>query len=138
MALNIVSIVIFVLVGVISLSMAYKNIFSKQFIPFHENAAGQRLTELNEGLQSVIIALMRISGLGFFVVGVLLILFPAANYYYQNKFIGYAVPVISFIYCFGLFIYNYQLQNKTNVKTPWQKSLGAAIAVLIGLVISII
>ncbi len=83
---------LYVLVGIISLTMAYKNLFSNRFIPFHEKAAGKPWDQVDNGLQAVVIALMRVSGLGFLVVTLLLTIFPIANYYLHNTFIKYAVP----------------------------------------------
>jgi hypothetical protein len=128
---------LYVLVGIISLTMAYKNLFSNRFIPFHEKAAGKSWEQVDEGIQKVIIALMRVSGLGFLVVSLLMILFPIANYYLHNTFITYAVPLISLVYCFGLFLINYQLYSRTGAETPWKRSLYAVAVILLGFVISL-
>jgi hypothetical protein len=56
--------------------MAYKSLFSKKFLPFHEQAAGKPWHTVEDGLQRVVLALMKVSGLGFLVVGLLLIIFP--------------------------------------------------------------
>jgi hypothetical protein len=134
---ELVSLCLYVFVGIISLTMAYKNLFSDRFIPFHEKAAGKPLEQVDNGLQAVIIALMRVSGLGFLAVAVLLILFPIANYYAQNTFIKYAVPAIALVYCSGLFLINYQLYSKTGADTPWKRSLYAVAVILLGFVISL-
>lgn len=138
MIIKLIPICLYMVVGLISLTMAYKSIFSTRFIPFHEKAAGKTWDQVDNGLQSVIIALMRVSGLGFLVVALLLIIFPLFNYYYKNSFIQYAVPMISLVYCFGLFLFNYQLHTKTNAETPWKRSLYAALVILIGFIISLV
>jgi hypothetical protein len=134
--LNITPIALYFMVGVISLVMAYKSLFFKKFIPFHEQAAGKPLESLDLPIQHVIIALMRVSGLGFLVVALLLCIFPVVNYFRPDAFAKYAVPAISFLYCSGLFVTNYYLHKQTKAKTPWKGALAAMALISIGIVIS--
>jgi hypothetical protein len=133
---KLVPVLLYFMVGVISLVMAYKSLFLKKFIPFHEQAAGRSLDSLDQPLQQVIIALMRVSGLGFLVVALLLCIFPAVNYFHPDAFAKYAVPVLAFIYCSGLFMANFYLYKQTQAKTPWKGALAAILIILIGIVIS--
>jgi hypothetical protein len=135
---KIIPICLYMLVGIISLIMAYKNILSSKFIPFHEKAAGKTWNDIEKGIQSVILALMKVSGLGFLVVALMLMIFPIVNYFDNNSFVRYAIPAISLLYCFGLFIINYRLYVQTKVKTPWKGSLYAAIIISLGLILSLI
>jgi hypothetical protein len=130
---KIIPVCLYMIVGVISLTMAYKNIFANRIIPFQEQAAGKSWNDIEKGVQFVIIALMKVSGLGFFVVALLLMIFPVVN---NNSFVRYAIPVISLLYCFGLFLFNYHLYIQTKVNTPWKRSLYAAIIISVGLILS--
>ncbi len=89
-------------------------------------------------MQEVVIVLMRVSGLGFLIVGVMLIVFPPANYFLQSAFFRYAVPMIAMVYCSGLFLYNYRLHVRTSAETPWKKSLYAVVALIAGLLFSVL
>jgi hypothetical protein len=122
--------------GIVSLIMAYKSIFSTKFLPFHEQAAGKSWDSIDRGLQSVIIALMKVSGLGFLVIALLLMALPIVHYFKYDSLVQYVIPGISFLYCFGLFLVNYQLSVKTKAKTPWKGSLYATIFLEIGIIIS--
>jgi hypothetical protein len=133
---KIIPVCLYMIVGVISLTMAYKNIFANRIIPFQEQAAGKSWNDIEKGVQFVIIALMKVSGLGFFVVALLLMIFPVVNYFDNNSFVRYAIPVISLLYCFGLFLFNYHLYIQTKVNTPWKRSLYAAIIISVGLILS--
>jgi hypothetical protein len=124
------------LVGIISLVMAYKNIFSSRFLPFHEKAAGKSWDKLDEGLQSVIIALMKVSGVGFLMVGLQLMIFPAISLIRHNIIMQYVIPALSFLYCLGLFLINYQLASKTKATTPWKGSLFAAGVIAAAMIIA--
>ena len=103
-ALSFISIFLYLIVGIICLVMAYKSIFSKKYLSFHEKAAGKPWESLNEGLQYVILTILKVSGFGFLVVALLLITFPIFNYFMPHTFIKYSTPIVSFIYCFGLFL----------------------------------
>ncbi len=133
---KIIPVCLYMIVGVVALTMAYKNMFSNRFIAFQEKAAGKSWDEIEKGIQSVLIALMRVSGLGFLVVALLLMVFPLAAYPGNNAFVQYAVPIVSLLYCLGLALFNYQLHVQTKVNTPWMRSLYAAGIVGAGLILS--
>lgn len=133
--LKLLPIILFGIVGIISMIMAYKNILSKKALPFFEEASGKKWEDMDKNTQHLILAMMRISGLGFLVTGFLLLVFPLVNYFNENKFIKFSIPLIALIYCFGLFIFNYILYKQTKAKTPWLKSIFALIILLIGLII---
>lgn len=135
---GITSTLIYIAVGIICLLMAYKSVFSKKYLPFHEEAAARSWDSLDKPLQNVIITILRISGLGFFIIFLLLTVLPAVNYFRPDPFIKYSIPVISSIYCFGLFLFNYILFKQTKAKTPWMGSLIAIFIILTGFVLSII
>ena len=130
-----ISISIDFLVGLICLLMAYKSIFSSKFLPFHEEAYGKPWETVDLKLQSVILTILRISGLGFLVVGLLMTIFPIVNRFKVDSFSEFGVPATAIIYSLGLFIFNYQLYKKTNASTPWKGSIIIAIVVLFSLII---
>ena len=136
--LNIISSVLYFLAGIICLLMAYKSMSAKRYLPFHEQAAGKSWESIDKPLQYVIITILRISGLGFLVVFLLLTIFPVVNYFKPYAFIKYSIPIISFLFCFGLFIFNYKLFRKTNARTPWKGSLIAMFIILLCFVMSVI
>lgn len=129
---------LYFLVGLISLVMAFKSLSSTRFLPFHEAASGKSWDTLDKPLQGVVVALLRVGGLGFLVVGLLLLIFPIVNIYLQDRFTMLAVPAITLIYCCGLFWANYHLYKQTGASTPWKGSLAAAGIVCAGIVISIL
>jgi len=133
-----ITIILYGFVGVISLKMAFKNLFSKKYLLFHEKAAEKSWEEIDKRLQYVILAVMRISGLGFLVIALLLIVFPIVNQFIHNEFLKYSIPIIAFLFCSGLFLVNYNLYKQTNSTTPWKGSLFAMIAILAGIILSLL
>jgi hypothetical protein len=136
--LNFVSTLIYILVGFICLLMALKSMLSKRYLPFHEEDAGKSWDSIDKPLQKVILTILKISGLGFLIVFLFLTVFPSVNYFKHNPLIKYSVPIISSIYCFGLFLFNFLLFKQTKTKTPWIGSLIALFLILISFVLSII
>jgi len=133
---NIIPILLFLIVGFISLKMAFKCLFSKKILPFHEKASGKLWNEFEDPVKILILALMRLTGIGFLVTSVLLIVFPIYNYFIPNIFYKYSIPVIALIFCTGLFLINYILYKKTKAETPWKGSLIAIIVIIAGMIIS--
>ena len=127
---------LYLLVGIVSLMMAYKSIFSTRFLPFHEQAAGKSWENIDPGVQTVIRALMKVSGLGFLTVALLLLILPIINYFDHESLSQYLLPVIAFLYSLGLFFVNHQLAVQTKAKTPWKDSFYAAVFIGIGMVLS--
>jgi hypothetical protein len=136
--LRIVPMVLYFIIGLISLRMAIKNFFSKSFLPFHEKTAGKTWNEIEDPLKLLILTFMRLTGLGFLVLAILLLVCPVVNYYHPTAFYNYLIPVIALIYCSGLFILNYLLFKRTNAKTPWKGSLYAMFLITAGIIISIL
>ena len=137
-ALKIIPVGLYFIVGIISLVMAWKSLFSSGFISFHEEAAGISLENIDPKIQNVILALMKTTGLGFLVVGLLLMVFPVVNFFKSDGIIQFGIPIVCGIYCLGLFLANYQLHKKSGVETPWKGSLIAVIILLAGIIVSIL
>jgi hypothetical protein len=132
-----IPLILYFLVGLISLIMAFKSIFSSKYLPFHEQAAARPWNEIENPLKLVILSLLRLGGLGFLIIAILLLAFPVVTYFNQNKFYQFSIPVLALIYCSGLFINNYLLYKSTKADTPWKGSLYAMVILMAGIVISI-
>ena len=135
---DIIPILLYLSIGVISMVMAFKNLFSTRFLLFHEKAANKQWDEIDTSLKLVILSLLRLSGLGFLIISILLLAFPIINYFVPNILYKYSIPIIALIYCTGLFIINFLLYRRTKEDTPWKGSLYAAMILIVGIIISIL
>lgn len=135
-AAQIASVMLYSTVGVISLAMAVKCLTFNRFIPFHEKAAGVPLERLDQRIQNVILGLMRTTGLGFLVVGMLLLVVPIVCYLGADRIVELGIPFICAIYCLGLFLANYRLHKQSGVATPWRGSLVSAVMIFAGIIIT--
>ena len=133
--LQIILVVLYFMVGLIGFVMACKSIFARKYLSFHEKAAGKSWDEIEKPLQSVIVSLLRLGGLGFLTVSILLIIYPIADHFIPNVFYRYAIPATAFIFCSGLFANNYILHKRTRADTPWKGALYAMIILGVGLVV---
>jgi hypothetical protein len=129
---------LYAIVGIISLVMALKSLHAREFLPFHEAAAAQPWGELGAGLQAVILSLLRLSGLGFLIVALQLGVVAVAGNFRQGLVVTLALSLLSLLFCAGLFAVNFRLHRRTGAQTPWRGSLYAAIAIAVGLVVSIL
>jgi uncharacterized membrane-anchored protein len=126
------------IVGVISMVMAVKNLFSTKFLPFHEKAANKQWDEIDKAMKNLILVYLRLIGLGFLIISILLLVFPIINYFIPNDFYKYSIPIVALIFCTGLFVINYLLYKKSRTDTPWKGSIYSMIAILVGIIISIL
>jgi hypothetical protein len=79
---------------------------------------------------------VRISGLGFLVVALLLLTAPIVNYFKPDLYLLWIIPAIAFIFCSGLFFFNYRLYKQTNAGTPWKNSLVVMAIIIFAMVLS--
>jgi hypothetical protein len=134
--LKIIPLVLYIFIGVISLIMGFKSLFSRKFLPFHEAVYGRSWEDVEKNLQYVVIALLRISGLGFLIVALLLLSAPVFNYFEPNIYTKYIIPFIALSFCTGLFIFNFILYKKTRVPTPWKNSILVMAVIIICMILS--
>ena len=134
--IKILSSSMYFIVGMISFIMAYKCIFSKKYVPFHEKAAGKAWNDIDSKLREVILALLRLSGLGFLVTGLLLVIIPVVDYFIPNNKYTLIAAGIALIYCAGLCIINYILHKKANTRTPWKGALYATLIIALAMCMS--
>lgn len=135
--LKIIPAVLYFLVGLISLSMALKCFFARQYLPFHEQAAGTPWQKIDDRLQVVILSFLRLGGLGFLVVSILLLVCSIVNCFVApDTFYKYLIPGIALLFCTGLFINNYLLYRKTKADAPWKESVYAMGVIVAGIIIS--
>jgi hypothetical protein len=128
----------FFLVGLVCLVMAVSNLAAKKYLPFHEQAASTPWTEIEERLRMVILALLRLSGLGFLVVALLLLSYPAVDQLSPSAVHRFGVPGLASLYCLGLALVNRALTRSSGTPTPWKGSLYALLLLLAGLALALL
>ncbi|HTO93189.1 MAG TPA: hypothetical protein VMM80_02415, partial [Bacteroidota bacterium] len=110
---------LYLAVALISLVMARKGLFSTRMLPFHEKASGTDWDTLSPGVRSVVIALLRSTGLGFLILALLcagLTVLRIAGVYPHLTATWSLLPLL---FSAGLARINYRLMNETGARTPW-------------------
>jgi hypothetical protein len=125
-------------VAIIAVVMALKSLRAREYLPFQGAAAAQPWSEVGAGLQAVILSLLRLSGLGFLIVALQLMVVAVAGNFDPGLVVTLALPLLSLLFCAGLCVVNLRLHRQTGAQTPWRGSLYAAIAIAAGLVLSIL
>jgi hypothetical protein len=134
--LKIIPLILYLAIGFLSLAMAIKTLLARKFLPFHEEAYGKNWESIEKNLQLVFLALLKISGLGFLVIALLLLSSSIYNYFNPNFYLQFVVPFIALLFSIGLFIFNYFLFKRTKAKTPWKNSLFVMMVIIICIILS--
>lgn len=123
--------VIFMWVGIITLCVGMKFLKAKVFFPYHKEASGMEWKDVNEKLQVVILAIMRMAGFGILCLSIMMIFYVLFIFNNNNIFIKYSVPIISLLFWCGSFGTTFKVHKKTNANTPWKGSLFCVVSLLI-------
>lgn len=128
--------IIYLLVAVVSLMMAYECLSAKKYLGFQEKAFKDAWKAMSEPAKATYLFQLRISGLGFFVSASILVVAIIELYLSPDSIGVYLLPFVALIFCIGLFYNNLQLSKKIDSYAPWRGSLGAVIAIAVGILIS--
>jgi hypothetical protein len=134
---RIVPVLLYFLTGLISLVMALKCLFARQMLPFQELASAMTWNQIDERLRTVILTLLRLSGLGFLMASILLTVCPVVNFIISpGAFYTFFSPGLALLFGTGLFLFNYLLFSKTKADAPWKESLCVMCILAAGIIIS--
>lgn len=137
-ALDIIGACLYGLIGVVSMMMAYQCLSADRLMPFHESASGADWDGLSDGVQQVILALLRQSGLGFLAAGMSLFVSAATVVASEDALAVFAPPVLALVFCSGLFVVNRKLTAATGVQARARESLIASLVIVAGLVLVLV
>jgi hypothetical protein len=129
------SIVLFALVGVIALTMAWKGLSARSLLPFHQAASGRAWEAQSAGEQAVAVALTRSLGLGFIVAAFSLAVAAAAEVAH-DRWLTLGPAGVALVFCAGLALINRRLTVATGVGTPWKESSFATVAIGVGMALA--
>jgi hypothetical protein len=130
--------VIAALVSLVSLRMAVKGLGARRWLRFHEAAAGTAWDTLDERLRRLLLFLVRMGGLGFLAVSLLLALVSAEAALGWDRKAEFAPLAIGVVFCSGLGLLNQSLHRATGAVTPFKQSFLAAGALAVAAILSIV
>ncbi len=129
---------IYFLTGIVSLVVGLWFLTAKQFFYYHAQATGLKWEQIDQKLQLIILALMKVGGVGYIALSLFLIIFTITGDFEKNRVLKISIPVITiFFYC-GIFVITFYVYMLTKANTPWNLSLIEIIMLFIAMILSFI
>ena len=125
---------IYLVIGTIDIMLGVRYFSSNEFMSYHSQAVGATWQELELGAQTLILALMKIAGTGWFVLGFFTIILALAAFKTGSIVARWTLPIGTLIFYLGSFSATWGVYQETGAPTPWGQSLamvGFALFVLV-------
>jgi hypothetical protein len=122
------------------LSMAFGTIYlvRSQFMPYHQEALGKPWQQLDQGLQALLLGLMRTAGGGLLAGGISLIILLFIPYRAGEAWSLYAIPVIGLMTALPAFYATIFIRSRTQAHTPVAAGATGVGLIVIGFILSLI
>jgi hypothetical protein len=124
-------------VALVGFRMAWKGLSARRWLPFHERAAGAAWESLPPRQQAVVLFAVRMVGLGFLVLALVL----AGGVALVVRGGGRAGPVGAFAVgaasALGTGVFAHRLHHETGATTPWRGAFGAALALAVAAMLAL-
>lgn len=116
MLFKIISMVCFTIVAISSLIMGVVYTTRKAFMPYHKVAIGKEWGDLEEGVKTIILALMKFGGAGFLTTGVISL---GAMCIFWDQWIAFIfISIASFIFCLAGLLITSWVRRETGASPP--------------------
>jgi hypothetical protein len=133
-----ISFVCYLIVALFSLIFGVIYLTRSQFMPYHEIALSKNWEELEETLQTLLLALMRIAGGGLLATGLIICLLIYSYFITQEKILLIILPFPCLITSFASIKATLIVTKKTPAKPPLKLSVFCLILIFIAIFNSII
>ena len=107
-------------------------------MPYHSAALEKSWSEVEPNMQTLILALMRVSGGGFLASGFTMIILLAIPFQAEELWAIYAIPFVSLCMSLGSFYATFLVKTRTPGNPPISLSLITILLTVIGFTASII
>ena len=124
---------IYLVAGAVDVSLGANYFCSKQFMSYHAEAVGLPWQELDAGIQTLILALMRLAGGGWFALGFVTIVMALAALRTRNVLVRWTLPAGTLVSWSASFAATWGVYQATGAPTPWGPSLAMIGAALLAL-----
>jgi len=126
--LKTISLIAYILIGLMGLVFAYLYLSRSEFMPYHAVAVGRNWQDVDPGMQVLIIALMRVSGGGWLATSLGIALMIWARNKYKQLFFSAALVLIGLGCVIPTLIATLYVRNNSPANPPW---IAATLAILI-------
>ena len=114
---------IYLVAGTVDVALGATYFSSKQFMSYHAEAVGVPWPELDDGVQTLILALMKLAGGGWFALGFLTIVMASAALKTRSFVARWTLPAGTLIAWSASFAATWGVYQATGAATPWVPSL---------------
>ena len=115
-----------------SLFAGIRLLANKTFLSFHQQVAGTLWSDIPEGIRLLILALMRVAGMGALVTAVLSFLNVFPSVFAVNRLLSVLIGGCTAMYWLAVFIITFYVHKRTNANTPFKSSFSVFVVALIG------
>lgn len=122
---------IYVIAGAVEIGLGATYFFSNQFMSYHAQAVDATWQELDPGIQTLVLALMKLAGGGWVALGFLTIVMALAALKTRSILLRWSLPAGMLIAWSASFAATWGVNQATGAETPWAPSLA-----MIGLAIT--
>jgi len=126
---------IYLVIGTIDIILGVVYFSSKQFLSYHAQAVGVPWQEVNTGVQTLILALMKVAGGGWCALGFFTIILALAAFRTGSAVARWTLPTGTLIFYLASFVATWGVYQETGAPTPWGQSLAMIGFALLALVI---
>ncbi len=126
---------IYIVIGTIDIILGVVYFSSTQFLSYHAQAVGFPWQEVDAGVQTLVLALMRVAGGGWCALGFFTIVLALAAFRTGSAVARWALPTGTIIFYFASFAATWGVYRETGASTPWGQSLAVIGFALLALVI---
>lgn len=114
---------IYLVFGAVDAVLGATYFFSKQFMSYHAEAVGASWNELDAGGRTLILALLKLAGGGWFALGVITIALAWVAFKTRNAVARFTLPAVAMLSWSGSFAATWGVYHVTGASTPWIPSL---------------
>ena len=124
------------IVGAIWIVFGLVYLFKDSFMPYHADALSSSWEELNPAFQTLILALMRVAGGGFFLAGLMIILLQRIYNLTKQKWIPSLILLMGVIIVLTTVYATLIVRLNTNANPPTLSSAAALIGLISGYIMN--
>ena len=111
------------MLGAVDIGLGATYFSSKQFMSYHAEALDAPWQELDPGLQTLILALMKLAGGGWFALGFFTIVMAVATLKTRSNVARLSLPAVTLISWSASFSATWGVYQATGAATPWAPSM---------------
>jgi hypothetical protein len=131
--LNTFSLVCYILGGILGLTFAMIYLTHDGFMPYHADAVGKEWTQVDEKMQILIIALMRVSGGGWLATTIAMFFFLYARIHFRIIIFSFALVSTALASLIPTILVTLYVSHNSKGEPPWYAAAIGIVVLLMAL-----